>query len=356
MDNTNENKNLVAEEKNSSQEVVLSADNKQISKNKQMFLYGFGALIFIVLVVIGIFGFVRVRAGATDGFAYYSAKFMRLPLASVNGQKIAYVDYLDDMKAIWTMKNYEEQNNGGVAMELTQEQMSDQVVWRLANNLMISQVAKNLNIKIEKKDIEDLKKQVLEQFESEDELEKELIKRYGWNMQAYEAKVIRPFVLQSKVSDMVQTDQVALSEIRQKAQDVLEQIKNGANFEEMAGLYGEDGTRETGGDLGWFGKGEMIPQFEAAAFNLKKGELAQELVETEFGFHVLKVYDTKTERVKNESGTWVNEPKVKASHILFMYPSFEKYMDSYLKKAEIKFYSKIHNPFEMSVEQTIITE
>ncbi len=356
MENTNENQNFSGEEKNSPNEAEFSAESSQTSKNKQMFLYGFGALIFIVLVFTGIFGFMRVRAGAADNFAYYSAKFMHLPLVSVNGQKIYYVDYLDDLKAIQTMKSYEEQNSQGAIIDLTQEQMSDQVIWRLANNLLVSQVSKDLNIKVEKGDIDELKKEVLEQFESEEELEKELIKRYGWNMQAYEKKVIRPFVLQTKVAEAIQTDKNSLDEIRQKAQDILEQIKAGADFEEMARLYGEDGTRETGGDLGWFGKGEMIPQFEFAAFALKKGELAQDLVETEFGFHILKVYDTKTERVKNESGVWINEPKVKASHILFMYPSFEKYMDGYLKNAEIKFYSKIHNPFEVSVEQTIITE
>jgi hypothetical protein len=168
MENTIENQNFSGEEKNSPNEAEFSAESSQTSKNKQMFLYGFGALIFIVLVFTGIFGFMRVRAGAADNFAYYSAKFMHLPLVSVNGQKIYYVDYLDDLKAIQTMKSYEEQNSQGAIIDLTQEQMSDQVIWRLANNLLVSQVSKDLNIKVEKGDIDELKKEVLEQFESEE--------------------------------------------------------------------------------------------------------------------------------------------------------------------------------------------
>ena len=345
MENINENQLIQGENNMVGSETVLPK-NDNLSKNKKMFLYGLIFFVFTVLVAFGVFGFFRVRAGATDGFAYYSAKFMHLPLMSLNGQKISYTDYLDDLRAIKIMKSYEESNNEKMTTELTVEQMSDQVIWRLANNVMVSQVAKNMGVKIEKKDVEELKTQVLQQFESEGELEKELIKRYGWNLSSYEAKVIRPFVLQSKVSEKIQTDKAALDVIRKQAEKVLEEIKNGASFEEMASIYGSDSTKETGGDLGWFGKGEMVPQFEEAVFALKKGQLSEQLVETEFGYHIVKVYDTKTERVKDDSGKWVNAPKAKASHILFSLPTFEKYMDDYLKKSEIKFYSKINNPFQ----------
>jgi len=355
MENTNENR-VPQEEVKTIDNAVSTTGKTDIAKNKKMFLYGLSAFVAVVIIFIGIFGFVRVRAGATDGFTYYSAKFMHLPLMSVDGQKIAYVDYLDDMEAIKTMKNYEKESNAGVVSDLTEEQMSDQVVWRLANNAMVSQIAKKFDVKVEKKDIEDLKTQVLQQFKSEEELENELIKRYGWNLKLYETKVIRPFVLQSKVSEKIQTDKDAINTVLSQADEVLEKIKNGASFEEMAQLYGSDGTKDSGGDLGWFGKGEMVAQFENAVFALKKGQLSETLVETEFGYHIVKVTDTKTERVKDESGKWVNEQKVRASHILFRFPIFEQYMDDYLKKVQIKFYSKIHNPFKNDAEAPLANQ
>lgn len=335
-------------------EVVVESEVKSLPKEnkseavKKIFLYSLGGFFVFILIAIAIFGFIHVKGGATDGFAYNSAKLLHLNLLTVNKQKVPYTDYLDDMKAINIMKDYEEKNNPDNQIDLTKEQMSDQVVWRLVNNVMISQVAEKFEIKADKKDIETLKNEVLESFESESQMEEELIKRYGWNIAFYENKVIRPFVLQKKLSEIVESDIVALTEIRQKAESVLDDIKNGADFAEMAIMYGEDGTNQTGGDLGWFGKGDMVPQFEDAIFALKKGELSKELVETPFGFHIVKVDDTKTERVKDENGKWVNEPQVKASHILFLYPSFEKYMDTYLKQSEIKFNSNIHNPFEQA--------
>jgi len=335
---------------NEKQEIVNQENNEAVvvdnfvTKNKKIFLYSIGIFLAIVLIIGSIWGAFRVRNGADDDFAYFTAKVLRLSLLSVNGQKISYTDYLDDMKAIRTMKAYEEQANGAIA-NLSSEQMSDQVIWRLINNAIVSQIAKKMEIKVEKKDIADLKNQVLKQFESEEKLEGELLKRYGWNMVTYETKVIRPFILQSKLSDKIQADKSSLEEVRGRAEDILKQIKNGANFEEMAKLYGEDGTAKNGGSLGWFTKGEMVPQFEEAVFALKKGELSNTLIETEFGYHIVKVNDIKNEKVKKD-GKWVNQTSINASHILFMFPTFEKYMDSYLKKSEIKFYCKIHNPFE----------
>ncbi len=72
-------------------------------------------------------------------------------------------------------------------------------------------------------------------------------------------------------------------------------IKGGDNFEEMAKKYGSDGTAQNGGDLGWFGKGMMVPPFEAAAFSAKEG-LVPNLVITDFGYHIMKVTHEKTNK------------------------------------------------------------
>jgi peptidyl-prolyl cis-trans isomerase C len=73
-----------------------------------------------------------------------------------------------------------------------------------------------------------------------------------------------------------------------EAQDILAQLKSGANFEDLAKKYSTDSTAAKGGDLGWFSKGAMVPEFDKAAFGLKEGELSG-IVKTQFGYHIIKV-------------------------------------------------------------------
>ncbi|HEV2130219.1 MAG TPA: peptidylprolyl isomerase [Longimicrobiaceae bacterium] len=74
-----------------------------------------------------------------------------------------------------------------------------------------------------------------------------------------------------------------------RAEEVLRELRDGTSFEVLARRYSEDtGTREHGGDLGWFRRGRMVPAFENVAFNLRPGQTSG-IVETEFGLHIIRV-------------------------------------------------------------------
>jgi len=86
-------------------------------------------------------------------------------------------------------------------------------------------------------------------------------------------------------------------ETKQQAEEVLQQLKDGANFSAMARKYGSDGTANRGGDLGWFKTGDMVDEFQAAVFEANEVGLLDELVETEYGFHIVRVDEPKTNTV-----------------------------------------------------------
>jgi peptidyl-prolyl cis-trans isomerase D len=81
-----------------------------------------------------------------------------------------------------------------------------------------------------------------------------------------------------------------------KAQDILNKIKGGADFAAMARQFGTDGTKDQGGDLGWFGQGRMVPEFEKAIFGATSTGLLPNVVETSFGYHVIKITAVPTKQ------------------------------------------------------------
>jgi len=87
-------------------------------------------------------------------------------------------------------------------------------------------------------------------------------------------------------------DQIKASHILVKseaeAKEIEKQLKGGASFEELAKKHSIDGAAPKGGDLGWFGKGSMLPDFEKVAFSLKEGQISG-IVPTKFGYHIIKV-------------------------------------------------------------------
>lgn len=84
-----------------------------------------------------------------------------------------------------------------------------------------------------------------------------------------------------------------LVESEDEAKELIKELDNGADFQELAKEHSTGPSAPKGGDLGYFSKGQMVPEFEQAAFALEPGSYTEEPVKTQFGYHVIEVEDRR---------------------------------------------------------------
>lgn len=129
------------------------------------------------------------------------------------------------------------------------------------------------------------------------------------------------------------------------AKKLYDQIKKGGDFEKLAKEKSADkGSGVNGGELGWFTKEKMVPEFAEAAFKLKKGDISQP-VKSEFGWHIIKVEDRRPIQVASFDDMkemLKDEQAKKAVH---------RYVEDLLKKADIKYFAQDgkEKPFSTSL-------
>jgi len=126
--------------------------------------------------------------------------------------------------------------------------------------------------------------------------EADVQKAYESNKSEYEQVKARHILIAFKGSPAAVPGKKELTEeeAKAKAEDLRKQLAGGANFEELAKKESDDtGSGARGGDLGSFGRGQMVEEFEKAAFDAKKGELTP-VIRTQFGYHIIKVDDHST--------------------------------------------------------------
>lgn len=321
---------------------------------KNFVLYGALLAIGIALVIFASIGIAGARRVSNHPLVLASAKIFGINAAVVNGDGINYGDYIRDMKALTTFYS----SNAEVNAQYTPEEQSDQVLSRLIANKLIKQEAKKYNVSVTEKDMAEVIEKLTAKFDGDQKkLSDDIEKNFAMSMSTFFNSVVRPSILEQKLAlafssstlteadadDRFKSEQIKARHIlfqvknqsedksvKAKAQKVLDRIKKGEEFATLAKQYGSDGTKSLGGDLGWFSKGQMVKEFESAAFALSAGELAPELVKTEFGYHIIKVDERKTSR------------------------DFAAFMSNQLDNTRIKIYGKIHNPFK-SISNTADT-
>ncbi|MDO4798888.1 MAG: peptidylprolyl isomerase [Bacillota bacterium] len=211
----------------------------------------------------------------------------------------------------------EREINGIKFSEILKKNMADD----FANDLAIVNYIRSTGTIISKEEVEKEFQDFLKQSQSTGGFEKAKTE-FGIDEDFVRKEIERSLYI-AKFEEMlrqeVEADQKALNDLytnrivqvkarhilvktEEEAKKIIEEIKEGKSFSDAATEYSQDpGSAQNGGDLGYFSRGVMVPTFEAMAFSLKIGDISDP-VQSDFGFHIIQVEDTRTVQQMKDAG------------------------------------------------------
>ena len=226
---------------------------------------------------------------------------------------------------------------------------------RLIASAIVEQVAPEYGVEVTSEERDATMELILSQAPDREEAEKQLMERFGWSIDEYKQNVLihleREYQLRlaylatsGEAAEHVQARHILFQvtpgatdedrvETRELAESVLQEIREGGDFAAFAAEHNTDSTKNTGGDLGWFPRGAMVPAFEEAVFSLEAGQLYDSLVETQYGFHIVETTG-REERAAQRTDL-----------------DFDLFMDRTLREADIEILHNIRHPFLALWEQ-----
>ncbi|MFB5251840.1 peptidylprolyl isomerase PrsA [Bacillus mycoides] len=231
---------------------------------------------------------------------------------------------------------------GDITKEEFYTQMKTQAGKQVLNNMVMEKVLIK-NYKVDDKEVDkkfdEMKKQVGDQFDTlmkQQGLKEETVKN-GVRASLAQEQAIEKTITDKELKENYKPE-IKASHILVKdeatAKKVKEELGQGKSFEELAKQYSDDtGSKEKGGDLGYFTAGKMVKEFEDAAFKMKKDEVS-EPVKSQFGYHIIKVTDIKEQKPFDEVKGDIKKDLVqkKAQDAQFM----NDLMMKEIKKADVK--------------------
>jgi len=251
-------------------------------------------------------------------------------------------NYLKKMKTEYSL-NYDEEQIRGIERRILEQ---------LIDEKLIIQEAKRLGITITEKEVDLTIREVREDSKlSEDQFKQALVEE-GVTLEKYRNEIrnqlIRMKILEQEIKHKVQikeeeieqyyrehldsyntplevrlqqillmipseASEQEISQIREKAEEILKRIREGEDFYTLARLYSQDVSAAAGGDMGFFKQNELLPALNEVAFSLEVGEVSS-IIHTSLGFHIIKILEkrerkkmTKEEREKEIEGILYNK-------------------------------------------------
>lgn len=193
-------------------------------------------------------------------------------------------------------------------------QGGEQLLNSMINEIVIDLEAKKAGVNVSSSDVDEELEAMIESYGGVDSFN-EVVSYYGYNIEDMKNNISLNLKLKGLLSprleisdedvrdyfdenleNFMEKEEIRASHIlveeKELAEELFAKLQAGEDFEELAKEHSIDGSAQAGGDLGFFGRGAMVQEFEEAAFGLKVGEISKP-VQSQFGYHIIKMVEKK---------------------------------------------------------------
>lgn len=291
------------------------------------------AIVLAVVLLLGGVAYLFTRGGIKEKL---TATWQSLrPVAVVNGERVSYQEFNTDMDTLSHYYQWLSTSQNVPAEQLpNQEQIKRDVLTQLINRTLVEQLAKQYQVSVSPVDVEQVwQQEILSAFSNDEAATAQQIQAaYGMTAADFKERVLASNLLYDKVAQAVLLDADLQAQTKQRAEAAYALVKaDGADFAALAKELSDDtANAEQGGDLGFFAKGAMVPEFEAAAFALEPGQIS-DLVKTQYGYHIIKLAEKKDDQIR-------------ASHILIAFMELPNYLEQLRAQDTVKEILKLDVP------------
>ncbi len=185
--------------------------------------------------------------------------------------------------------------HGAAPNDIAQQQLAPQkrdllqrVQERLVYNLLAERIAKQFALTVSDEEVSREFTALTNGTSSGEEIEKMLNDLYGWTASEFQRYIVQPFLLQQKLQSALAHDTELNASIEERAEALRKRLENGEEFSSLAQEVSEGPNASTGGDLGWFGSGVLLPELEEAVLSLDEGVMSP-VLRSAYGFHIFLV-------------------------------------------------------------------
>ncbi|MDO8669297.1 MAG: peptidylprolyl isomerase [Candidatus Buchananbacteria bacterium] len=289
--------------------------------SKKMFIFGVVAcliLAFVVTLAVDIFGIYKL--GWNGQISQKVISVLPLPIGTVDGRIIKLSDYYNDLRIVRAV-------SGSAENDETKEQLFN----RLVSVNIIESELKKYGQEVTSDIIDKEMEKVIAQIGSLEKAIEDIKNAYGMDIPTFKNNVLKPILAVDMLNQAVTKDEnLAINqEAKKKADEALAiALQPETDFKALVLQYSNDSsTISKSGDLGWFSQGELPKEIEDSLFSLKSGEVYNQVVKDDFGYHVYKIES----KLADDSG----KESLQISQI-FIKVDIELYIKSLFDKAVIK--------------------